>query len=337
MFSVIKLNTTFAGYQMEDSSMEMRSLERINIFVGRNNSGKSRLLRNIFRGKDIIFKIDLNVYNELKDEWKSTKSEISNIIHTLKARSQGVGDELVELDRYVLPTFWDLSNSMEYSRGLVRFIERSQHIQHHVPVLMQSYKKIIDGAVRLRDKLDHVRQHAQSAHFLYVPALRGLRPLADASKDIYLERTSRDYFADLDLSKNHVFTGLGLYDEVKNLLLGTLSERRKVAEFESFLSKTFFNGEEFSITPKHNSDVLHVRIGPNESDEMPIFDLGDGIQAIIILTYPLFFQQGENCIFASKNQKRTCILDYNAYLLKLYGNPSLKASNIFLPPTLIIF
>ena len=41
--------------------------------------------------------------------------------------------------------------------------------------------------------------------------------------------------------------------------------------------------------------MLYVGIGGGE--EYPIYELGDGIQSIIILTYPLFFHQGEDLLF----------------------------------------
>jgi hypothetical protein len=143
---------------------------------------------------------------------------------------------------------------------------------------------------------------------IYLPMLRGLRPLQvggynpndkgykfDASVDNYFDRTLTDYFQEIS-DKQKIITGLHLYDETRRLLLGTLSDRKKVREFEAFISSTFFEGKDFSITPREGKDVLYVRIGPDETHEKPIYDLGDGIQAIIILTYPLFFYKGEDAI-----------------------------------------
>lgn len=83
-------------------------------------------------------------------------------------------------------------------------------------------------------------------------------------------------------------------------MLSDYDERQTVIEFETFLSDNFFNGERISIIPRQfvdkvyardnadnerNSDV-YIKIG--EEEEFPIYLLGDGIQSIIILTFPLF-------------------------------------------------
>ena len=75
------------------------------------------------------------------------------------------------------------------------------------------------------------------------------------------------------------------------LLIGRREERDKIKKFEIFLSKTFFNNQPFTLIPNIEDDSLHVSIG---EDEWPIYKLGDGIQSIIILLYPLFFNQGKN-------------------------------------------
>jgi len=58
-----------------------------------------------------------------------------------------------------------------------------------------------------------------------------------------------------------------------------------------FLSANFFQGREVTLTPAlHNqegkeNDVVHIKIG--ESEDRPIYDLGDGMQSLIICTYPI--------------------------------------------------
>lgn len=133
---------------------------------------------------------------------------------------------------------------------------------------------------------------------LYIPILRGLRPTQlhgdikfDEFKDNYLSRTIRDYFGETQVKENEIFTGLRLYNDTKKMLLGKRDERDKIKNFETFLSKTFFNNQPFTLIPNIEDDSLHVSIG---EEEWPIYMLGDGIQSIIILLYPLFFNQGKD-------------------------------------------
>ena len=75
------------------------------------------------------------------------------------------------------------------------------------------------------------------------------------------------------------------YENVKNYLLGDLEQRKIISDYEKYLSKTFFDNEPVVIIPKINDDVLTVRIG---EEEYKIYELGDGIQSIILITFPLF-------------------------------------------------
>lgn len=52
------------------------------------------------------------------------------------------------------------------------------------------------------------------------------------------------------------------------------------------LSKTFFDEKEVALIPKVKDDVLTIKIG--DEKERPIYNLGDGIQSIILITLPLF-------------------------------------------------
>jgi predicted ATP-dependent endonuclease of OLD family len=109
------------------------------------------------------------------------------------------------------------------------------------------------------------------------------------TKNVYLDRTYDDYFKESKEKRDQISTGLDIYDNVKKLLLS--AKRGKVKEFEEFLSQSFFSGQDINLVPHIDDDSLHIKIG---QEEYPIYHLGDGIQAIITITYPLFFNEKEN-------------------------------------------
>ena len=142
---------------------------------------------------------------------------------------------------------------------------------------------------------------------VYIPTLRGLRTFGklmgstagapQEKEDIFSQRSRTDYFpkglktSDGGLpnyrkEKPSIFSGLTLYADVKRLLLGNKAQRQAIRNFESFLSRNFFDSQDVTIIPKEGDDVLSVKIG--KFAEKPIQLLGDGIQALIILTFPLF-------------------------------------------------
>src|SRR5690606_21126018 len=89
-----------------------------------------------------------------------------------------------------------------------------------------------------------------------------------------------------------IFSGLDMYNYVKECLLGSKDKRDLIREFEQFLSDKFFN-DETSLIPRIDDDVLHIKIG---DEEFPIHQLGDGIQSVIILTFQLFLNKNEQML-----------------------------------------
>jgi len=77
------------------------------------------------------------------------------------------------------------------------------------------------------------------------------------------------------------------------MLLSGQEERRKLKGFEEFLSTVFFNSQSVSLIPNIEDDSVHVSMG---REERPIYMVGDGIQSIIILLYPLFLNQGKKLL-----------------------------------------
>ncbi|MGV3607982.1 MAG: ATP-dependent nuclease [Planctomycetaceae bacterium] len=147
----------------------------------------------------------------------------------------------------------------------------------------------------------------QSAKFVYIPTLRGMRLGLSNPRDnseasyAYFDRTWTDYFkgkgpdgsriSDLNsaresLSGKTIFTGLDFYKRLTDLLLGGLKDRQLVKDYETFLSNTFFGGKRVALIPRRDHDTVNIKVG-NEK-ERPVQELGDGLQQLIILTLPLF-------------------------------------------------
>lgn len=60
------------------------------------------------------------------------------------------------------------------------------------------------------------------------------------------------------------------------------------------LSSEFFNGEEVTLIPEYGKDTVAVKIG--SADQFPIYDLGDGLQQIIIITSAAYLNGEESVI-----------------------------------------
>lgn len=124
----------------------------------------------------------------------------------------------------------------------------------------------------------------------YIPILRGMRPVTEIeNKQPYIERAQKDYFTDTSkFNTENIITGECLYHELKIHLLGEPEQREIIKNYEEKLSQYFFDNEAVSLIPKHDQDVVNIKIGSDR--QRPIYELGDGLQQAIILTYEAYIK-----------------------------------------------
>jgi len=280
-----------------EDETELKNLSRVNIFIGRNNSGKSRFIRLLFGLKGIEFKstdFSIERYGEaieaIRDGIDSYFS--GNLIKNIRNLQSNKfvnksflskGFDNGEVKKYLDDFVSNRISSFEVSGYKGGRQLTGERIHSEIVEIIKEHYEVLS-------ELSIIKMSEVFRESLYFPSLRGLRGFPSDEIDLYCNRTVKDYFDGSQLDKS-IFTGLTLYQDVKRLLLGPSRGRLKIKAFEKFLSESFFDGEDVDIIPNIEDTVVHVKIGDNE--ERPIYELGDGIQAIIILTYPLFFRQGE--------------------------------------------
>jgi hypothetical protein len=285
--------------ESEPGVLALDSLAPITIFVGANNSGKSRLMRELFR----LEQAHMTKLGTRKSEDASEKDEANAIDIGGSVESWLINlrpDSQLEIKDGWIP---ELSRQKidEQLRSPQTFRKPS-----NIPKWNESISRL--NRCGIKDKLPAI----QSKKRCYVPMLRGMRPpthnrycgpKTENYGDLYKQRTVYDYFygqsdLDDDTPRNIIFTGLGLYGDLRSRLLAkTQTIRDSVRKYELFLSKYFFAGKEVILIPveEGSNDVVHIRIGDNE--ERPIYDLGDGMQSLIICTYPIVNETEQGSLF----------------------------------------
>jgi hypothetical protein len=144
----------------------------------------------------------------------------------------------------------------------------------------------------------------------YIPALRTVRRQIDQqdndseSKDRYplMKSIIAEYFRKIDEKirlvniestfERCIFDGVQLHDIVHDLRLGDLDQRQLLESFEKQISEHFFEGKRLVLIPKRKSRELHFKLGAEE--ERPFHGLGEGLQNLIILTFPIFIAGSRN-------------------------------------------
>jgi AAA15 family ATPase/GTPase len=275
----------------------LKNLSKINIFIGENNSGKSRLLREILKNDlQYIPTYSIEGLNQILRDLK-TKIEEPFLIRKGKPFSDLANrlDPICEI-KYIFKDsslLADLEKLKEYLVKLSKDSGTSTANFNHsdignklLPIFQEKFDLIWE---KFPESLDPPKFTK-----IFIPILRGVKPLNNEKyEDLYFHKVCRDYF-DNKIPDFIIFTGMSAYDDIKNHLLGDLTQRKLIKDYEEYLSRTFFNNQPVTIIPSEKSKHLTIKIG--QEKEQPIQELGDGLQSIIILTLPLFLHKYENVL-----------------------------------------
>lgn len=292
---------------------EFLELSRVNIFIGENNSGKSRFLRSLFYYNDdekdsrIRFTVDSESYKKIyeqvklfeKDYYESLKHRNTVLDEFDCAMDDVYNAILFNIEEDIYESACPLEELKKLYNTKIK-TKRYRHVHNTVDDLII---EIIETYFDKEDLLNKNEVFKYNFYKIYIPILRGLRPLKNIDenkRDYYGLRTKEDYFgnkSNIRLNEyehiktnndfnNEIITGCYFYEYLKRYILGDAKEREIIKEYEKYLSKTFFDGKSIELIPKEKDEVISVKIGNEE--EQKIYDLGDGIQSIILITLPLF-------------------------------------------------
>lgn len=264
----------------------LSGLKKINIFIGTNNSGKSRFLRKIFKSGtgDFVF-------------WNDSNEELEEIFNLLEPKYK----DLYYMKGLKLLIESRGGNYIERFNTFFNQIKDKQNRSHSTNNIWD-----MDVAMAIKSEMRRLNIYEEKAinleanikkRHLYIPILRGMRHLdfqndLNNKSDFYRERTIQDYgLAD---KTEDIFSGLSTYSEIKKMLLGSRDDRKFIREFEDFLSNAFFETKNITLIPDHSTDNIKINI--DDKEDRKICDVGDGIQSIIINTFQAFRHQNEEIL-----------------------------------------
>ncbi|MBI9056811.1 MAG: ATP-binding protein [Labilibaculum sp.] len=328
---------------MDNSNDTILELNQINLFIGSNNSGKSRLTREVFKSftncrlDDLPFgglnENSIRFYLTPNDDLFSYFTEFSKSIQSKLSNENAIGkltEQKTIFENTLKNKECDFVSENEIHK-VIQFVEKifAKVLYIEYPKLQYTneskFPKEIRGVFNELKKIlldfrqkviARIPKNNQVFRTTFIPPHRSLRKFGsfkiEEDKYSFSEEhkiTGFDYYNNETLKERvcfdyfieeieNIFTGEDLFDKIKVLRNSKEEERQKLIDFECFLSKNFFNNQKVEINAltHNNEDEIYFKIGAEK--EFPIFNLGDGIQSIIILTFPLFAQADvENFIF----------------------------------------
>lgn len=283
------------GYITDTSEEKYLKLQKLNFLIGPNNSGKSRLLRSLFSTRIKNLRVGLcedfqdscrqlgGVFDVISKRQSILGFDCSKFMDIYDGKLVSSNEMKATIDSLIKMLAEAANPNLHYSSGmnLSAFHKIRGQVQSNFP------SDEISKIVKLSDLVNNSERH-------YIPILRGMRPLGDSS-DLYLERTLKDYFASSLEDSLKIVTGFGLYNLLVRFLLGQPEERERIREYERILGNEFFGGKEITLIPQYNKDTVAVKIGTD--DQFSIYDLGDGLQQVIIITSAAYLEQSPSVFF----------------------------------------
>lgn len=315
IFKDKKVGDYLDNYFLDDSPNSLTyfpNLNKINIIVGANNSGKSMFIRYFMCSNNIGVSIDKlreysDAFNEIRSDFKGTN--VNNSLQEL-----GLNEKFAE----ILKNNFDI---VDINRNYLR-------------------RTVYDNFVRANEDL--INEFSDIKRY-YIPTLRTAHSLFTLNNSVY-QKIENDIF--LETLNNYyklnnkivdVFTGIHLYKDILNTRNSKREIRESFEKFENFIGKYFFDNKKIDIVAEFNKDEslagnnnlenisVHIE---GEKETRDLFRLGDGIQAIIILMYKIFMAEDNSFIFIDEPELNLHPGMQRLFLEQITTNKDLEKKNL---------
>lgn len=278
-------------------------LSKVNVFVGKNNSGKSLFLRELlkssFEHSNVSHQVAQKI-NEFIDEFIGQIQLYyrTENIRALKIPSPPTNDEVEwkidDIKKLVgsfnpstssVQSFVKTTNEKVEGTFLKAPIYRLIQENHRTLNIPPDERKALSEFFRAKtlDLTTRINEYCPKPEMtrIYCPTIRTLRKYSES--ELLADKTKHEYGFDEKIS---VENGQQIFDTLHDFITSDEDNRNQKNDFERFISESFFQDEKIEITPHRTKKELVLKKGSDP--EHPIYDLGDGLQMIIILTFPLF-------------------------------------------------
>jgi predicted ATP-dependent endonuclease of OLD family len=312
-------------FEEKESFSFFPKTNKINIILGSNNSGKSRFIRRLMNSNSFIgineYNIEShnNIVNEINKEFirKTNSNRILNKLYI-----NHTAEELLKKN----------SQQVENYSGYISMSKRND------------FKEIIDKTILdFSKKKKYYIPTLRTAHSLFLLTKSSVeKSIYDDSgndfkkieDDIYLHTYQKNYIID---KKIKIFTGLHLYREILNSRNSKRETRLQFEKFQDFISDNFFEKKkidivaefkkEDNISGKNVSEIISIDI-QGEKEPRDLHNLGDGIQALIILMYQIFMADNESIIFIDEPELNLHPGMQRLFLEQISKNKILEKKNL---------
>lgn len=286
----------------------------LNFFVGANNSGKSRFLRGFFKS---------NNYSLLQE----TKINISDLFYLLDDTINGEGRK--DFDQDFLNLWETLKNQVNQVDNFNELLSKIQDYKKKIEYrllkekisklnnVLQIQESLLNSMNDLLELYRYNKEH-KNKHKIYIPILRSIISDSNLNKESFNKISENKYGL-----KENVFTGLKLFDAVFEL--HNSEDIVKLEKFTTWIQDNFYQNEKLQLIPDRASSNLLLKIG---NEMYPIFNIGDGVQQLILLLFPIFTSDSDTWCFIEEPETHLHPGLQRIFIETLLNNEYLKSKNL---------
>lgn len=171
---------------------------------------------------------------------------------------------------------------------------------------------------------------------IYIPIIRYSNQLFsdwnNRAKEDPLHVTIRKQYhlENFDSATEKIFTGQNLLKEIVKYRNGRKEQMASFTQFERFLSLNFFENKEIDLVANIDLDNINNNkiTFTIDGNEKSFFNIGDGIQSIIILLFPIFTAEDNTWIFIEEPENSLHPLYQRLFIETLLYNEFLNAKKL---------
>ncbi len=290
---------------------KIENLSKINVFIGENNSGKSLLIREI---------VKQNPTNSYPNKFSTKEIEeplIRDLTKKVNRIFENVGSTQIFEGTFAISRE-SLAAIINRRNDNIPLVQELDEMSSELRTLSNknfNFRSIGEGQAGLTkeqtgfvaknlseivNSIDSVISQLKVEKILglrrfYIPTIRTLRVFNSADSVLLNNKIDKEYgFQSFTKGvfdqRVDVYSGESFFNEVFSLRNLDVDSDDRIEDFEHFLSSEFFKNEKIKIITNKNENVIHIKIGKEK--EQKIHNLGDGLQMIVILTFPIFTCNG---------------------------------------------
>lgn len=330
------INNNKSNYWFDSENLFTNEIEilgefkQINFFIGSNNSGKSRFLRG-------LLKISNNEIQILKDKIEIEKIVKSSDIFKIERNFNLLNNlqfgntylkSLMNISREIVQ---ETLNSFDLINNYNNYKEVFENNLHLKSILTKNnsepHNRIYDSLIEFINKLQELNEsiifskNNQVKKKIYIPILRTIKKSPSLPETSYEGMVNELYKINVD----SIFSGLRLYDEILKIRNSLKEQREGFEKFEKFLSTHFFYDKSVEIIADYNEKHLVFYI---DGEERKIHDIGDGVQQLILMLFPIFTTIENTWIFIEEPETHLHPGLQRIFIETLLNNDYLKSKNL---------